>query len=190
MSLKALVRPRENVEDASWLHLTEDEHVRWSERPSRFTIVFALAVGLVFALVGIVGTAILMSVLNGWDLPTWVGYLPLVFTILGVVIAGMTYLRWLRLLYVITDEEIYVKYGLISRDVTQVRLDRVQNTAYDQSILERVLSFGDVRIYTAGTSTEDITFRDVPNPERVTSTLTQLLSEQHSGNDRENPLSP
>ncbi|WP_306060484.1 PH domain-containing protein [Natronococcus wangiae] len=55
----------------------------------------------------------------------------------------MTYLCWLRLLYVITDEEIYVKYGLISRDITQVRLDR-ENTAYDQSILERVLSFGDV----------------------------------------------
>ncbi|WP_306060482.1 hypothetical protein [Natronococcus wangiae] len=65
MSLKALMRLRENVEDASWLHFTEDEHVRWSGRPSRFTIVFALVVGLVFALVGIVGTVVLMSVLNG-----------------------------------------------------------------------------------------------------------------------------
>ncbi|WP_306060459.1 PH domain-containing protein [Natronococcus wangiae] len=187
MSLKALVRPRENVEDANWLHLTEGEHVQWSGRPSQFTIAVAIAVGLVFVLLGIVGTAALMPILDGRDLPTWVGYLPLVFTVLGVVIAGMTYLRWLRLLYVITDEEIYVKYGLISRDVTQVRLDRVQNTAYNQSILERVLSFGDVRIYTAGTSTEDITFLDVPNPEQVKSTLIQLLSEQHSGNGKENP---
>lgn len=61
-----------------------------------------------------------------------------------------TYAEWHRTLYVITDEEIYVKRGLISRDVTQVRLDRVQNTAYKQSVLERVLSFADVQVFTAG----------------------------------------
>ncbi|MFC6764582.1 PH domain-containing protein [Natrinema soli] len=190
MTLKALVQPRENVEDADWLHLTKGEEVQWSGRPSRFTILFAIIGGLLFALGGIVGTVILLSVLAGQALPAWVGYLPLVLTVVGVVIVGKTYLEWLRLLYVITDEEIYVKYGLISRDVTQIRLDRVQNTAYEQTILERVLSFGDVRVYTAGTSTEDITFRDVPNPEHIKSILTQLLSDQQRSNNRENPLSP
>ncbi|MFC6763970.1 PH domain-containing protein [Natrinema soli] len=178
MSLKAALRPRENVEDADWLHLTEGEEVQWSGRPSRFTILFSIIGGLLFVLGGIVGTVVLQSVLAGQALLAWVGFLPLVLTVVGVMIVGKTYLEWLRLLYVITDEEIYVKYGLISRDVTQIRLDRVQNTGYEQTILERILSFGDVRVYTAGTSTEDLTFRNVPDPERIKSTLTQLLSEQ------------
>ena len=186
----ALIRPQENVQDADWLHLTEDENVQWSGRPSRFTILFALIGGLLFVLGGIIGTLILLSVLDGQALPAWVGYLPLTLTVAGIVIVGKTYLEWLRLLYVITDEEIYVKHGLISRDVTQVRLDRVQNTAYEQTILERMLSFGDVRIYTAGTSTEDLTFRDVPDPEWIKSTLTQLLSDQQNSGNRESPLSP
>ena len=178
----ALIRPQENVQDADWLHLTEDENVQWSGRPSRFTILFAIIGGLLFVLGGIIGTLILLSVLDGQALPAWVGFLPLGLTVAGVVIVGKTYLEWLRLLYVITDEEIYVKHGLISRDVTQIRLDRVQNTSFDQTILERMLSFGDVRIYTAGTSTEDLTFRNVPDPERIKSTLTQLLSEQSRPN--------
>ncbi len=41
-----------------------------------------------------------------------------------------------------------------------------------------MLSFGDIRIYTAGTSTEDITFQDVPNPMRIKPTMTRLLDEQ------------
>ena len=183
----ALIRPQENVEDADWLHLTEDENVQWSGRPSRFTILFAIIGGLLFVLGGIVGTLVLLSVLDGQALPAWVGFLPLVLTLVGAGIVGKTYLEWLRLLYVITDEEIYVKHGLVSRDVTQIRLDRVQNTAYEQTILERMLSFGDVRIYTAGTSTEDLTFRDVPDPERIKSTLTRLLSEQSRSGEATRP---
>ncbi|MFC6764613.1 PH domain-containing protein [Natrinema soli] len=174
----SLIQPQENVENADWLHLMEDENVQWSGRPSRFTILFAIVGGLLFVLGGIIGTLMLLSVLDSQELPVWVGFLPLVLAVVGVVIVGKTYLEWIRLLYVITDEEIYVKHGLISRDVTQIRLDRVQNTSFDQTILERMLSFGDVRIYTAGTSTEDLTFRDVPDPEQIKSILTQLLSEQ------------
>jgi uncharacterized membrane protein YdbT with pleckstrin-like domain len=84
---------------------------------------------------------------------------------------------------VITSEEICVKHGLVSRDVTQIRIDRVQNTAYSQSVLERLCSFGDVEIYTAGSGTEDLVFRNVSRPERVKSVLTGLLSEQPQRNN-------
>jgi uncharacterized membrane protein YdbT with pleckstrin-like domain len=107
----------------------------------------------------------------------------------GVAVAGLVYLNWLRLLYVITDEEVYVKEGLVSRDVTQVRLDRVQNTAFEQSVRQRVLGYGDVRLYTAGTNTEDITFERVPGPEQVSQLVTELLSEraESSGQHRSTP---
>lgn len=167
-------RPTESVEDADWMHLTEGEQVRWVGRPSRLTIAPRLAFATLFAIAGVALTI--------WLVPTvdsaWLTNAPLLMTAIGAAVAGLTYLDWLRLLYVVTDEEIYVKYGLVSRDVTQVRLDRVQNTAYDQSIAERLLSYGTVRVYTAGTSTEDLVFENVSNPERVKGTLTELQSEQ------------
>lgn len=176
--MRAFLNPRENVDTADWLHLTDGEEVHWAGRPSRFTIVVSLVIAAVLVAIGIGLSAWLTPVARARDLPTWVALSPLLLAALGVAWGAITYLNWLRLLYVVTDEEIYVKHGLISRDVTQVRLDRIQNTSYNQSVLERFLSYGDVEIYTAGTSTEDIVFRSVPNPERVKRILTHLLSEQ------------
>ncbi len=165
----------ETVEDADWLHLGDEEEIRWTGRPSKFTIALALALAALVTVLGFVASALLAA----WtDLPNWATVIPLLVMFAGIGWAIAVYLDWLRLLYVITDEQIYVKHGLISRDVTQIRLDRVQNTAYEQTIPERFLSYGDVNIYTAGTSTEDVTFRSVPNPERVKRTLTQLLSDR------------
>ncbi|MFC4440259.1 MULTISPECIES: PH domain-containing protein [Natrialbaceae] len=171
--------------DADWLHLTDGEQIRWAGRPSWLTIASSIAFGVLIISVGIVLTVWLSTIVPGTGAPSWTAYLPLVLVLVGVGKVCLTYLSWIRLLYVITDEEIYVKYGLISRDVTQIRLDRVQNTAYNQSALERALSFGNVVIYTAGTSTEDVTFRSVPNPERVKRTLTHLLSESRSPQPRD-----
>ncbi|NKE35255.1 PH domain-containing protein [Natronococcus sp. JC468] len=163
----------DELASADWLHLTEGERVRWAGRPSWLTIAVSVAAGVGVALVGIVLTVWL----SGTNVPSWLVYLPLALVLVGAGRVCLTYLNWIRLLYVITDEEIYVKRGLVSRDVTQIRLDRIQNTAYNQSVLQRLFSYGDVMIYTAGTSTEDVTFHGVPDPERVKQTLTRLLSE-------------
>lgn len=55
------------------------------------------------------------------------------------------------------------------------------DTAFSQAVIERALSYGNVEIFTAGTSTEDLVFESVPQPEQVKRTLTFLLSEQDQG---------
>lgn len=170
---------RENVEDANWLHLNEGEQVRWTGRPSKYTLVAATTYAILLVFIGVGATAWLRPVVADQGWPTILGYLPLVVALGGIAYAAYTYLNWLRLLYVITDEEIYVKIGLVSRDVTQVPLSRVQNTVYQQSVLERLLSYGDVNVYTAGTHTEDITLWKVPRPERIKGTLTAQISKVH-----------
>jgi len=167
----------ERIEGASWLHLTDDEALQWVGRPSRFTLVPSLALAGVIVLAGGVFEIVLGRVTDG-SLPWPIAYAPLAVALVGIGVAAWTYVDWLRLLYVLTDEEIYVKRGLVSRNVRQVRLDRVQNTAYDQTTVQRLLGYGDVRIYTAGTGTEDVVFESVPRPERVKNVLTELLSEQ------------
>ena len=174
----------ERIESADWLHLTDDEAVRWVGRPSRFTLTTSLALAGVIVLLGGAFEVILAQVAGG-SLPWPIAYAPLGVALIGIGVAVWTYVDWLRLVYVLTDEELYVKRGLVSRDVRQVRLDRVQNTAYDQTTVERLLGYGDVRIYTAGTGTEDIVFESVPRPELVKNVLTELLSEQPARPPRE-----
>jgi len=158
------------LEGEDWLHLTEGEEVRWSGRPSLVTILPELLTGGVLAAIGLV-VIVLFSEMRA---AIAVGVLVV---LSGLAIAALAYLRWWRLMYVITTQEIYVKEGLISRDVTQIRLDRVQNTTYNQSVLQRLLSIGTVVLYTAGSGTMDVEMEDVPRPERVTGILTGLLDE-------------
>lgn len=169
---------RENPADANWLHLTDGEEIRWTGRSSVYTIALSLAIAAGLFLAGLIASGLLFQFLEGTAIPETIGLLPLVVSLVALVRGIRTYLDWVRTLYVITDEEIYTKHGLISRNVTQVRLDRVQNTSYEQSIVERALSFADIQVFTAGSSTDDLVFRSVPNPERVKQTLTRLLSDR------------
>lgn len=168
---------RERPENADWIHLSDGERVRWSGRPSRYTLAIALILTLIAVAVGVGLSWWAVDAVEARDWPILLGYLPLVLAIAGIAYGVYRYLLWLRLLYVITDDEIYVKIGLVSRDITQVPLNRVQNTSYDQSVVERFLSFGTIYVYTAGSGAEDLVLRDVPKPRVINGLLSEQLSE-------------
>lgn len=167
---------RETVSAADWVDLAEDEAVRWSGRPAKVTLLPAAVVMLVLVMTSAWLTLRSRAFVEGEGLPPALGYLPLVIAVAGIAYGVWRLLAWLRLLYVITDGEIYVKIGLVSRDVTQIPLSRVQNTNYRQSVLERVFAYGDIYVYTAGTDTDDVVLKNVPNPKRVKEHLTVQLS--------------
>ena len=107
-------------------------------------------------------------------MPWW---LPLGLLPIGVFVAARAYLARWSTRYVFTTKAVYEKTGLVSRTVTQVRFDRIQNTAFDQSFVERALSYGDLAVYTAGTGGVNLSLRDVPEPQRVNELVTKRLSE-------------
>ncbi|WP_253738880.1 PH domain-containing protein [Halohasta salina] len=162
----------ERLESADWLTLSADERIEWTGRPSLFTIApqlgLAVAVGVGGALVvGAVGAAV-----DG-PLPAVIRLLPL----LGAsVLLAVVLLRWYRVRYVITTTQVYIKRGFLSLDVDRIRIARIQNTQLSQSLVERLLGYGDVTAYTAGSDTLNIEFRAVPTPARVDETLSRLLS--------------
>lgn len=156
---------RNDVPD--WVTLTEGEEVRWTGHPSLRLIAPAVVAGLVVAFGGIALTAVLTD-------PT-VRWLPLLGIPIGLAVIGWSYVSLVSTRYVLTSEEVYKKTGLLNRTVAQIRLDRVQNTRCSQSVTERLFSYGDITIYTAGSDTMDITLDDVPNPQEVNRRLTEAL---------------
>lgn len=149
---------------ADWLDLGSDEEVLWAGHPSVVPYLGGFALGAALVVGGVV-----WAVLFGEY--ALVGVIAIA---AGLAVAGWTYYRRISTGYVITTAEVYHKEGLIARDVTQIRYERVQNTSFSQSVLERTLSYGDVIITSAGTGEVEITLHNVPNPER----LKRLLSEQ------------
>ncbi|WP_158237415.1 PH domain-containing protein [Halegenticoccus soli] len=163
------------IESADWLSLGRDERVRWHDRPS----VYVLARDLVpLAALGLIGLAIAVALRTALpDLPWWVPLLPLALVAVAALVGLAAYLRWTTTHYVITTSGIYRKRGVVSRDVTRLRIDRIQNATYSQSTLQRLLSFGDMTLYTAGSGTVDLVLEDVPDPERVNRVLSDQLAE-------------
>jgi len=153
-----------------WFHISEDEDIVWESRPHPITMGVRLLVGIGLALAGLLVAG--WSVIDGPSLLTLLGFGLLV---VGVAVAFGRYLVWTNIRYVITSSELYKKRGVISRDVTQFRLERVQNTSLSQSGLGRLLGYGDLTVYTAGSGDPELTFERVPNPEVASSRLSDQL---------------
>ena len=164
---------------ADWVTLTEGEEVLWQGHPSLRLITPSVVVGLVLALGGVALTVVLTD-------PT-VRWLPLLGIPIGIAVVAWAYVSLVSTRYVLTSEEVYRKRGIFDQSVAQIRLDRVQNTTFSQSPTERLFSYGDITIYTAGSDTMDITLENVPNPQEVNQRLTEALDAASGSGARVGP---
>lgn len=84
-----------------------------------------------------------------------------------VVLIG--FLRRVSTDYMITNRRLYIKHGIVSRDVQETKIERVQDVNYRQSVYQRLMRIGDVDFDTAAHDTEgDFVFAGVASPEKVT----------------------
>ena len=141
------------------LNLSAGEQVIFQGHPSwRAILGFYLKGILVAAIIGVIAK------LAGASSAT-------VFLIVLVVI-GITvlvgFVKRVATVYTITDRRLNIKRGIVSREVQETRLERVQNVNYRQSVYQRLMQIGDVDFDTAATDeTNDFIFSGVANPEDV-----------------------
>lgn len=165
--------------DADWLQLGSDEEILWAGHPSIVPYLPGYLLGGALVVAGTVGALALNEF----------GFLGAIVLVGGFLLVGLAHYRRVATSYVITTTQAYYKEGLLSRNVTQIRYDRIQNTSFTQSIPERLLSYGDVVITSAGTGEIEITFRGVPDPARIKHLLADQLDKvarerTGSGSDR------
>ena len=69
--------------------------------------------------------------------------------------------------YTITNRRLNIKHGIVSREVQEARLERVQDVSYSQSFFQRLLRVGDIDFDTASNDPTDFVFAGVDKPETV-----------------------
>lgn len=178
---------RHSVPD--WVTLTADEEIHWFGGPSVAPLARKLAAPLVLILVGLAlvlaqpETVFGVSLAELPFLTRGITIVGLVVLAVGVAIAMLVYLRHSAVGYVLTSEELYVKRGLVSRDVTNVRLERVQDTGFTQSGLERLLGYGNVAVSTAGSSGVELRLENVDDPAEVNNRISRQVDEARERGD-------
>lgn len=127
------------------LLLGADEELLWSGTPRLSAALGAVAGGLVLVAAGLAGAL--------WLPPeaSVLGRLVLLFLVpVGVAAPLYRVVELRRTRYAVSDEALYARSGVLSRQVRRMGLGRVQNSAYGQSVLGSMFGYGTVTVESAG----------------------------------------
>jgi uncharacterized membrane protein YdbT with pleckstrin-like domain len=83
--------------------------------------------------------------------------------------------------YTITNRRLNIKRGIVSKEVQETRLERVQNVNYRQSVYQRLMQIGDVDFDTAASDDYNFVFAGVANPGEVVHAVDQATGADVAG---------
>lgn len=113
------------------------------------------------------------------DPPGWL--VPAVALLSAVFLLGLgvpPFIQRQFTLYVLTSERIVVRTGVLTRNSREIPLESISNVVFNQSVIERMLGYGDVMLESSG-ETSTTLLEDVPDPEAFQSQV-YAVREQRS----------
>jgi membrane protein YdbS with pleckstrin-like domain/GNAT superfamily N-acetyltransferase len=143
--------------------LTQDENIILDLRPHWIALVGPVVVALL--VFGVGGWLIAIRPDGFWGKVVLIAVL-VVGVFLLVVYCLRTLIKWGTSHFVVTNERVIHRQGLISKTSMEIPLDRIQNVRFHQGIFERMIGAGDVILESAG-ETGTNTFSDIRHPEQT-----------------------
>jgi uncharacterized membrane protein YdbT with pleckstrin-like domain len=154
------------------LNLSPGERVIFQGHPSWRAI-------LGFYLKGILIAAIVGVIAKLFDAGSGTVFLIVLVIIAVTVLVG--FVKRVATTYTITDRRLNIKRGIVSREVQETRLERVQNVNYKQSVYQRAMQIGDVDFDTAAGDDYNFVFVGVANPQEVVHSVDQATGANAAG---------
>lgn len=177
-----MAEPQEDVPE--WMQLSKNEELLWSGHQSMWTYIPTYLTGAI--LIAAAAALPILEVSLPASIPATILGVSVVLVALGIGVLVLTYLQYRTHLYAITSEQVFHRSGILSRNIDQVRMEQVQNTSCNQSIVERLLSFGTVQLDTAGTANIELDLWGIHRPRKVNRIVTNRLNEMSTA-DRDQP---
>jgi len=138
-----------------WLTLDDNEEVLWSGEPRMVSIAPAIIIGI--PLIPLLG--------------------------FGLIIMAGAYLSVKNTDFVVTNEGLYKKTGVLSRSVQKIGFEKVQNISFSQGILGNYFGYGNVEISTAGGSGVEMRFNGIDDPKSVQERVAGEMK-KHTGKEK------
>jgi len=137
-----------------WLTLDDNEEVLWSGEPRMASIAPAIIIGIPLSVIGI-----------------------------GILIIVGAYLNIKNTDFVVTNEGLYKKTGVLSRSVQKIGFEKVQNISFSQGIIANYFGYGNVEISTAGGSGVEMRFNGIDDPKSVQERVATEMK-KHTGKEK------
>jgi uncharacterized membrane protein YdbT with pleckstrin-like domain len=127
-------------------------------------IVVAAVIGAIAKLAGAAGATVFLIILVLIAVTVLVGFIKRVATT-----------------YTITNRRLNIKRGIVSREIQETRLERVQNVNYRQTVYQRLMQIGDVDFDTAASDDYNFVFVGVAEPGDVVHRVDQATAAGAAG---------
>ena len=149
--------------------LSPGEQVETEFRPH-----WKLLIGPVALLVA----AIVIAIVLVDNVDGLLGWVPALIVILaGLLIPVKRWFRWLFTRFIITNERLIIRTGLIARWGKEIPLERIDNVSFSQTVGERILRSGDLVIESAGEAGQS-RYSDIPRPEETQALMYRIREER------------
>jgi uncharacterized membrane protein YdbT with pleckstrin-like domain len=109
---------------------------------------------------------ILISRINDDDVRKVLAYIIGAIAVLWVIWLLVKLLEWMRTYFVVTDQRVIFRTGIIARHGVEIPLERINNINFHQGMWERVIGAGDLEIQSAGEEGTTL-FSNVRHPDGV-----------------------
>jgi uncharacterized membrane protein YdbT with pleckstrin-like domain len=113
---------------------------------------------LFLALIGVLTLSGGVQTVAGW---AWA-----ILAVIWAVWLAIKYFQWQYTHFVVTDDRVIFRTGMLSKHGVEIPLERINNINFDQRIFERMIGAGDLDIESAGREGQSH-FEDVRHPDGV-----------------------
>jgi uncharacterized membrane protein YdbT with pleckstrin-like domain len=141
--------------------LNRNEEVALDLRPHWWYFGRQILTGIPLLIVVIV----LLNLDGGW-FKTGASWVVVAMVIAWAVWLGLKYLSWARTYFVVTNQRVVYRTGVIARRGAEIPLDRVTNINFTQRMFERIIGAGNLEVQSAGEQ-GTTTFDFVRHPDGV-----------------------
>ena len=90
-------------------------------------------------------------------------------------------LAWWKRTYTLTDERLATRTGVLRRSGRDIPLDRINDVAFEQGILDRLVGAGTLKV-SAASEEGTVVLRDIPHIHQVSLRINELVREGRRGN--------
>jgi len=144
--------------------LADDETVIFAIKPSLWAIAFVSF--RTVAIASLLPLLVLLDKIFSWGFLSG-NYRLYIIEVYGLVVlgrVGVALLQWASRTYVLTDRRVIRIRGVLTIDIFQSSLARIQNTFLVLTLPQRFFGLGDIEFTTAGTGGVEAVWRHLKNP--------------------------
>lgn len=157
-----------------------DEEIFFHGHPSWLSLAALLIKGLLVCVVVGAIAGIISAITNG---SVQIGWIVIAVVVVFIVLILVAQVRRIQTTYSITNRRLTIETGLLSRELHQTRLERVQNVNATQSLAQRIVKIGTVQFDTAGEAEFEFAFHGVRDPRTIVRTVDRALHALGGGPD-------